>query len=447
MELDMTKGNPLKLIVKFMIPLIIGNLFQQFYNMADIIIVGRFIGVKALAAVGATGTIMFLLLGFLMGLTSGFTVITAQRFGAGDIEGVRKSVASAIILSAIITVIGTLISVNYMDALLTLMNTPADIFVEARTYISIICYGFVCTISYNLVSSVLRAVGNSKAPLYFLVVAALLNIVLDLYFIIVLKLGVAGAALATVISQGVAGVLCTIYIAKKVPTLHLKKEHFKLDENLVKNQLTTGIPMALQYSITAVGTIVVQSALNQLGSIAVAAYTAADKVEGLVTQPYFALGMTMSTFSAQNRGVNDFGRIRQGVRISNIISAIYSVIMAFFIIFFMKYMILLFVSENVAEILSFAQIFVNVTSVFFIPLGMIFIYRNSLQGAGFALIPLLGGVVELVSRVAVAIVAARNLSFTGVCYANVAAWLTTAIFLWVSYQIIFKNLGKKEIRV
>ncbi|NTV77828.1 MAG: MATE family efflux transporter [Clostridiales bacterium] len=447
MELDMTKGNPLKLIVKFMIPLIIGNLFQQFYNMADIIIVGRFIGVKALAAVGATGTIMFLLLGFLMGLTSGFTVITAQRFGAGDIEGVRKSVASAIILSAIITVIGTLISVNYMDALLTLMNTPADIFVEARTYIIIICYGFVCTISYNLVSSVLRAVGNSKAPLYFLVVAALLNIVLDLYFIIVLKLGVAGAALATVISQGVAGVLCTIYIAKKVPTLHLKKEHFKLDEYLVKNQLSTGIPMALQYSITAIGTIVVQSALNQLGSIAVAAYTAADKVEGLVTQPYFALGMTMSTFSAQNRGVNDFGRIRQGVRISNIISAIYSVIMAFFIIFFMKYMILLFVSENVAEILSFAQIFVNVTSVFFIPLGMIFIYRNSLQGAGFALIPLLGGVVELVSRVAVAIVAARNLSFTGVCYANVAAWLTTAIFLWVSYQIIFKNLGKKEIRV
>ena len=200
-ELDMTKGNPSELILKFMVPLVIGNVFQQFYNMADTIIVGRFVGVRALAAVGATGTIMFLILGFLMGLLQGFTVITAQRFGAGDYNGVKQSVANAAILSVIMTVVFTMISVHFMDDLLHLMNTSQDMYGMARTYIIIICYGIGASMLYNLLASLLRAVGNSKAPLYFLIISAVLNIFLDLFLIIVIPMGVAGAAVATVLSM------------------------------------------------------------------------------------------------------------------------------------------------------------------------------------------------------------------------------------------------------
>ena len=302
MELDMTKGNPLKLISKFIIPLIIGNIFQQLYNMVDTIIVGRFIGVQALAAVGATGTISFLILGFMQGITMGFTVLTAQRYGAGDVEGLKKSVGNAAVLSIITTIIMTIISLAGMDKLLRIMNTPDDIYQMSKTYIVIICGGMACTILYNLLASFLRAVGNSKVPLYFLMIAAILNVVLDLVLILVIPMGVAGAAVATVISQGVAGVLCLIYIIKKVPILRVRKDHWELDYHCCKNQISIGVPMALQFSITAVGAILVQSALNMFGSTVVAAYTAAAKVEQFMTQPFGAMGMTMATYCAQNRG-------------------------------------------------------------------------------------------------------------------------------------------------
>lgn len=442
MELDMTKGNPLKLIVKFMIPLIIGNVFQQFYNMVDTIIVGRFVGVNALAAVGATGTIMFLIIGFMQGLTTGFTVLTAQRFGAGDYPGMKKSVGNAAVLSIIFTIIGTTVSVLCMDGLLRLMNTPEDIFADSKAYIMIICIGMGCNILYNLLASILRAVGNSKVPLYFLIVSAVLNVVLDIVFVVTFRMGVAGAAWATIVSQGVSGVLCLIYIIKKVTILHVAKDDWKLDYYCVRNQLYIGIPMALQFSITAIGTILVQSALNMLGSVVVAAYTAACKVEQLVTQPFLALGMTMATFSAQNRGINDFGRIKKGVKLANIMSAVYSVIIAFVVINAMPYVIRLFVSGDVTEILSYARIYIVVCSFFFIPLGMIYIFRNVLQGSGLSLIPMLGGVVELVSRSVLALAAAHYMSYLGVCLANVTAWFFTGVFLLIAYFIIMKRWEK-----
>ena len=288
--------------------------------MVDTIIVGRFVGVQALAAVGATGTISFLIIGFMQGLTTGFTVLTAQRFGAGDEKGLKISVGNAAFLAIIVTVVMTGISVLGMDKLLHIMNTPEDIFEMSRTYILIICGGMGCTILYNLLSSFLRAVGNSKVPLYFLVIAAGLNIVLDLVLILIIPMGVAGAALATVLSQGISGILCLVYIIKKVPLLCIKKEHWKPEYYCCRNQLGIGIPMALQFSITAVGTMLVQAVLNMFGSTVVAAYTAACKVEQLVTQPYGAMGMTMATYCAQNRGVNAMDRIRKGVRIANIMS-------------------------------------------------------------------------------------------------------------------------------
>lgn len=443
MELDMTKGRPLGLIVKFIIPLVIGNIFQQLYNMVDTIIVGQFVGVKALAAVGSTGTIMFLILGFMQGLTTGFTVLTSQRYGAGDIEGVKKSFATAALLSMIATVIMTTASVAGMNGLLKLMQTPEDIFDMAKSYILVICIGMGCTVLYNLMASVLRAVGNSRVPLYFLIVAAVTNIVLDLVFIINFHMGVAGAAWATVISQGLSGVLCVLYVAKKVDVLQVTRRDFQIDLHLMYVEFSIGLPMALQFSVTAVGTIMVQAALNMLGSLAVAAYTAASKVEQLVTQPFLAMGMTMATYAGQNRGISAYDRIRQGAGYAVVISSVYAVIVFGLIMLFKHPLIAMFVSENLAEIEGYASIYLFLCGSCFIPLGMIFIYRNILQGCGYALIPTMGGVVELVCRAIVAVIAAKQQSFTGVCVANISAWLAAGIFLWISYLIIFRKIVRQ----
>ncbi len=444
MELDMTKGNPLKLILQFMGPLIIGNVFQQFYSMADTIIVGNFVGVKALAAVGSTGTIMFLILGFIQGLTAGFTVLTSQRFGAADYEAMKKSVGNSIVLSIFTVVIVTIISVVFMDDLLHLMNTPADIYTDARTYILIICYGIFAIVLYNMSAGILRALGNSKAPLYFLIISAVLNIVLDIVFIKFFELGVSGAAWATVISQGVSGVLCVAFMIKKVPLLHLKLEHFRLRKRVVKIQLRIGIPMALQFSITAVGTIVVQSVLNMLGSMAVAAYTAASKLEQLVSQPFFAMGLTMATYSAQNKGMNFIKRIKKGVNLSVLITLAYAIIAGLFIVGMLPFLLPLFVKENYDVILPYARIYLIISGSCFFPLGLIFIYRNAMQGCGHSMMPMLGGVVELGSRLVIAIVAASLMSFTGVCFANGFTWVITALFLWISYMIIMRR-EKEEV--
>lgn len=443
MELDMTRGKPLGLITRFIIPLVIGNIFQQLYNMVDTVIVGQFVGVKALAAVGATGTIMFLILGFMQGLTMGFTVLTSQRFGAGDAEGMKMSVGAAALLSLAFTVIMTLASVAGMRGLLQVMRTPADIFEMSWQYIVIICGGMWCTVLYNLMASILRAVGNSKIPLYFLIVSAITNIVLDLVFVIGFQMGVAGAAWATVISQGLSGVLCVLYVLKKVTALRLERRHFIPDVHLMLLQLSIGLPMAFQFSITAVGTIMVQAALNMLGSTAVAAYTAASKVEQLVTQPFVALGMTMATYAGQNRGINAYDRIRQGARCALTLSTVYALVVFALIMVFQHSLIAMFVSENLAEIERYTQIYLFLCGCFFTPLGMIFIYRNVLQGCGYALIPTAGGVVELVSRAAVAVTAAYYKSFAGVCAANMSAWLTAGMFLWTSYLVIFRGVRKR----
>ena len=322
-QTDMTAGSPFKIILNFTIPIFIGNVFQQFYNMADTIIVGKFVGTGALAAVGSVGTIVFLIIGFLQGLTAGFSVLTAQRFGAGDMKNMRKSVGTACVLSVIITVIMTAGSMLGMKRLLEFMNTPEDIFADAYAYIMIICGGIAATVLYNLLSGILRALGDSKTPLYFLILSALLNVGLDLFFIIVFHMGVAGAAYATVISQGVSGIGCLIYIVKKVPLLKMQAEDFRPEGYLVKMEMAVGIPMALQYSITAIGTMMVQSSLNLLGSLSVAAFTAANKIESVVTQAYVALGTTMATYCAQNIGAGDIKRIRRGFKSATIMGSVY----------------------------------------------------------------------------------------------------------------------------
>ena len=287
---DMTVGKPMKVIINFTLPIFIGNVFQQFYNMADAVIVGKFVGTKALAAVGSTGTIMFLIWGFVAGMTAGFTVLTAQKFGAGDMDGMRKTVAGAGILSLGIGLFLTIVFMAFMKPLLILMNTPEDIFRDAYAYIMIVSGGILAQMLYNLLSSILRALGNSKLPLYFLIISAVLNIFLDLLLIIVFGLGTAGAAIATVVAQGISGLLCLGYIMLKLPILHLKKDDRHVGGQIYLTQIRIGLPMALQYSITAIGTMMVQTSLNILGSTLVAAFTAANKIEQVVTQAYVAMG-------------------------------------------------------------------------------------------------------------------------------------------------------------
>lgn len=444
MELDMTKGSPFRLIIKFIIPVILGNIFQQLYSLVDTVIVGQFVGLQALAAVGATGTISFLILGFTQGLTTGFTVLISQRFGAGDEEGVKKGVGNAYFLSLIVTVVMTAVSVAGMKWLLSIMQTPEDIFEMSRIYIVTICWGICFTTLYNLLSSMMRAVGNSKVPLYFLILAAGLNVVLDLVLIIAFRMGVMGAAVATVASQGISGLLCFVYIMKKVPLLQVTKEHLKPDPWCIKSQLSVGIPMALQFSITAVGTIMVQTALNMLGSVVVASYTVACKIEQFVEQMFAAMGMTMAIYSAQNRGVGDLERIRKGSRIAFYMSAVYSVAAYAVLEAVLPWAVRLFLSGDVTQVLSYVRTYVTICGAFFIPLGMIFIYRNVMQSCNYAFLPMMGGVVELVCRAVMAAFAAYFASFEGICAANASAWCVTGIFLWIGYRRTMRKMEKLE---
>lgn len=432
----MTKGSPFKLILKFLIPVVLGNIFQQLYNLADSIIVGRTLGEDALAAVGATGTIVFLIIGFMNGMTSGFAVVTAQRFGAHDEEGVRRSVVSSLVLSTVIVVVMTALSVSLMRALLTLMNTPDNVFEMSRVYITTICAGMVFTVLYNLTSALLRAVGNSKVPLYFLILAAGLNVILDLVFIIVFSMGVFGAAFATVISQGVSGICCLIYIIKKAPVLSPTKEDLSHYRDHMKQQVTIGLPMALQFSVTAIGTVIVQSALNTLGSTVMASYTASMKVENLVTMPFVGMGVAMATYAGQNRGIADYARIRKGANVGALMTVVYGVLSAALVMNTTQFTIPLFVDGDPSSLLQYADIYFSICPLFYIPLGLIFVYRNSLQGMGYSVTTLLGSAIELVSRIILSIYAVKNASYAGVCYANATAWMSAAVLLFICYEVV-----------
>ena len=438
---DMTKGSPTRIILGFTLPLFLGNVFQQFYNMADTIIVGQFVGTGALAAVGSTGTIMFLITGFATGLGTGFTILTAQRFGAGDMKGMRRSVFTAAVLTVIVSVLVTAVSVIFMHPLLDLMQTPADIYDDAYAYIIVIMWGLAAQMLYNLLSALLRAIGNSKMPLYFLILAAALNVVLDLVFIINFQMGTAGAAYATVISQGISGLLCLLYIVKAVPIFRLSRRDMVMDGKMMAEQLKVGLPMALQFSITAIGSIMVQTSLNMLGSTLVAAYTAAGKIEQILTQAYTALGTAMANYSAQNVGAGDIPRIRQGFRAATIWGGVYSVVAGVLVMTVGKYLTYLFVSSDAAMLLDSVDLYLKCIGFFFIPLNIVNAYRNGLQGLGYGLLPMTAGVAELAGRGVIAVISARYSSYFGICMAGPAAWVLAGGLLVVLY---FNN-DKKDL--
>lgn len=437
---DMTKGNPLKIFILFSIPLLIGNVFQQLYSMVDTIIVGRFVGVEALAAVGSTGSMFFLVNGMILGLTSGFGVLVAQKFGAKDEIGVKKAVASNIILTLISTLLMTVIALLVKSPLLRMMNTPDNIFDNANTYITIIFAGIITQAFYNMAAGILRALGDSKTPLYFLIISSVLNVILDLVFIINFKMGVSGAAYATNIAQGFSAILCLIYSYKRFQVLRLKKEDFKVESNYYKKHLKIGIPMGLQFSVTAIGVIIVQSAINIFGSTVIASYTASSKVLQLVMQPSVSFGVTIATYAGQNLGAGRFDRIKNGMKIMNKVSIVTSLIAGAVLVFLGKYFVNLFIENPTTEIFRYAQLVFNYSAVFFIPLGFIFVYRNVLQGMGESFVPMMAGVCELLARAAVAFTLPKFIGFTGICLSDPIAWIAACVPLMITYYRKMKKI-------
>lgn len=435
MRKDMMIGNPMKIILLFSIPVLLGNLFQQFYNMVDTVIVGQYLGEDALAAVGSTGCIMFLVLGFANGIAQGFGVMVSHAFGAKDFKRLQHYVALSLMLTAIVSAVLSVITVIGSRQLLLWLNTPENIVGLADSYIRVIFGGILCTMAYNVASGILRGIGDSKTPLYFLIFSSALNIVLDIFLIVVVKMGTAGAAYATVISQGVAAVLCFIVMFRKHDILRTSREDYYWDNQGILRMLSIGIPMALNYSITAIGTMILQSAVNVFGSSTVAAFTAASKVSSIATQTFPTLGTAMATYCGQNLGAGKYKRIYQGMRQAFYLCFVAAAIAALICCCAGPFMLKWFISNPSTETMSAAMQYLYAISGFMIPLGWIFIYRNGLQGLDHGFIPMLSGVVELISRFAVIAVAAKPCGYLGVCFADPAAWLVTGIMLLIAYLV------------
>lgn len=447
---NMTVGSPAKHILLFALPMLIGNLFQQFYSMVDAIIVGKYIGVDELAAVGATGSLSFLILGFVNGVTLGFSVLISQKYGANDEKGVRKAYAMTIIMSVVLSVVLTVAALLLQRKLLIIMKTPDEIIDMASEYISVIFAGIVVTMFYNVFACVMRALGNSRIPLYFLIISSILNVALDLFFVIVLKLGVAGAALATVVAQLVSVILCAIVIKKKFSILKLSREDYKLSFKTMGKLLMLGLPLGFQTSITAIGVIAIQVAVNRLGTIAIASFTAASKVEQLALQPSLSFGLSLATYSAQNLGAGKFDRIRKGVKSCMAISLTVCVLLGVVLAVFGREITSLFLSgdeppETVAQVLDYSQMYLVIASAFVWVLGLLYIYRNALQGIGNSVIPFLSGVVELIVRVAVAMTLSVSMGFFGISASSPIAWIGATIPLMISFYIVIRRREKKAV--
>ena len=442
---DMTVGNPTKLILKFIIPLLIGNIFQQFYSMVDTIIVGRFVGLNALGGVGATGSINFLILGFAMGLTSGFAIPIAQSFGANDYSRMRQYVINSTYLCILWTIIITIFSTALLKPLLKIMQTPEVNFNYAYDYMYIILLGTFANIAYNMTSGILRSLGDTKTPLYFLILASIINIVLDLIFIIYFNMGVYGAGLATVISQGISALLCIFYMGKKFTILKMEKDDFKYCQKSINILNKIGIPMASQFSVIAVGSILLQSAVNSLGEIAVAAYSAACKIEQLAIQPFSTLGIAAATYTGQNLGAGKIDRIKEGMKKTMLIGLISCLVCGFLIISFADPLINMFMpsGENNILVLNYSKQYLIWICSFFIPLMLLIIYRSALQGLGDGLTPMISGIIELIGRVGVAMALTPKIQFLAICLAPPAAWVGAAIILTGTYIHKIKKLEQR----
>ena len=440
---DMTNGGIMMNIIKFCLPLMIGNLFQQFYNMADIIIVGQFVGKTALSAVGSVGSLNFLVIGSVIGLCTGFTVPVAQRFGAQDFKALKKYIANIVYTSAALAVVITAIAVDLTDPLLRLMNTPEDIYKDAHDYIVVIFAGIGATILYNILASIVRALGDSKTPLYFLIFSSVLNIGLDVLLITQFNMGVRGAAVATVISQFVSGVMCFFYVKKKFPVLHITKETRGIDLNCIKKLISNGIPLSLQFSITAIGSVMLQSCVNSLGAEAIAAVTIGGKTQLMIVLPSETIGATMTVYCGQNLGAGKIDRIKKGVKSGVVLATCYTVIGFCVARFLGPYISLLFINGGEASIINLAQQYINAGSYFYFILSLLFLFRNSIQGLGYSSVAMFAGFFELVARAIMGFGFVNTLGYDAACIANPVAWIAADIFLIPAFFVVIKKIEKQ----
>lgn len=442
MEKDMTKGSPMRLILGFAVPLLFGLLFQQFYSMVDAVIVGHYLGVDALAAVGATGSVNFMIIGFCMGVCGGFAIPIAQEFGAGHEENMRKFVGNSVWLSCIFAAVMTVLVVILCRPILQVMNTPANIIDASYNYIVVIFLGIPVTYLYNMTASILRSLGDSKTPVIFLVMAAVLNIFLDLLCIIVFHMGAAGAAVATVVSQALAGVCCLVFMYKKFAILKLDKSEWRWNRYFIGKLCGMGIPMGLQYSVTAIGGIILQGAVNGLGSDTVAAVTAAGKMGMLMVCPFDAMGSTMATYGGQNVGAGNMERVDQGLKACTILGLIYSLIALVLVYLVGNRLLLLFIDSGETVILGNAYRFIRTNALFYFPLALINIIRFLIQGMGFSKLAVFAGAFEMVARAIAGFVFVPLFGFGAVCFANPLAWVFADVFLIPAFLHVRKKTAQ-----
>lgn len=430
---DMTEGNPTKLLVHFAVPMLIGNLFQQLYSMVDSIVVGNVNGDSALAAVGATWALNFLIISLTMGLAAGIGIIISQYFGAKDEENVRRSFATATYLIIIVSAIMGLLGFFFSRQLLIKLDTPVEILDDANIYLKITCIGILGNAGYNGMASVMRALGDSKTPLRYLVVACVVNIVLDLLFVIGFDWGVAGAAIATIIAQAVSGIGCIITGFRKIPLIRMPIKEFKIDKGIMKKCIYLGIPAALQNSFVAISTIVLQRVTNQYGKTVVAAATAAQRIEQLVLMPGMSLGLSVASYTGQNIGAMRIDRVKKGFWSATKIIVAFSLIMMPCMYFFGGAVMKLF--TNVSEVAEIGQKAVRVTCMFYIPVGMIYVSRNVLSGAGDMKIPMIMGISEVLCRVIFASVLTKipAIDFMGIWWATGLNWFITGAIGTIRY--------------
>lgn len=432
MTKDLTTGKPSKLILAFVIPTLMGILFQQFYSLVDTMIVGKLLGTTALAEVGSTGSLFFMVIGFVIGSSNGFGIPVAQRMGAGQHSLMRRYVYHAGILAVVFAFLLTFLTTSLCRPILVAMKTPEDIFEGAYAYIWVIFLGIPATYLYNMLSSIIRSLGDSKTPVYFLALSSGINIVLDYCLIAFTPLGVAGAAWATVLSQGISGVACLFYMKKKFPILEIQPEEKEWDWLIAKNLCNMGLPMGLQFSITAIGNVILQAAVNGLGSVVVGAITAGQKVSFVFWAPFEALGSTMATYCGQNVGAMKLKRIDSGIKSACLMGSVYGALIYGFIYVASEPLIMLFVSENetnLEEFMSLAVESMRIINFFLVPLCLLNVTRFSIQGMGFSQFAMFAGVMEMIARIGVAFWCVPIWGFTAACYGGPVAWFAALLFL------------------
>ncbi len=445
MQKDLTVGSPLKLICTFAVPIFIGLLFQQFYSMVDAIIVEKFVGLEAYTGVGATGSLSFLVLGFVLGLATGFCIPISQAYGAKRFEDVKQYYATALKLTIIISIVLGGLVTFFLDEILMLLSTPADIYDHAYNYIMPIFAGMIGMFLYNFLSSLMRALGDSKTPLYFLIFSSILNIILDLVFIVNFNMGTFGAGLATALSQFISGLLCLVLILKKYDILKFKKENFKLKPYYTRKLLAVGVPMGLQFSITAIGSIIITYAVNTLGSLYVTSVTSGMRIVMLTVQGLETLGVTMANFTAQNVGAKKIERVKAGVRYSLIISFFYSILCLAVVYFFSDELIGIFISDYNELLFSNITNYLMVNVAFYFFLGILLILRNTVQGAGYSKLAMVVGMAEMLARSVVGLVFVSTIGYNAVLFSNPSAWVAAALILIFMYRNVIKDLERRAV--